>query len=214
MSWLPVYNAWVVMIGIVGVFLWKLGLVSIFLVMAFFSVVWLFKELLCNVKHHVTGFWLFILSEVVAFGTLFCLCIVTVEDDLASLSDPLELPLLGCFILTGSSITVTTYHHYLGSFRGHLFLFLTLILGCGFLVLQLVEFYDCRCDITFCVYGAVCFSTVGLHFLHVLGGIAALSFLYLSGDMTIPKLNVDFLVWYWHFVDYIWLLVYLIVYLS
>nr|YP_009236157.1 cytochrome c oxidase subunit 3 [Fascioloides magna]AMF83641.1 cytochrome c oxidase subunit 3 [Fascioloides magna] len=214
MSWLPIYNAWVVMLGIVSVFLWKLGGVFVFFFVALFSAVWLLKESLCGGKHYATGFWMFILSEVIAFGTLFCLCIVTVEDDLSPLSDPLELPLLGCFILTGSSITVTTYHHYLGSVYGRSFLLLTIVLGCSFLGLQIFEFYDCKCDITFCIYEAVCFSTVGLHFLHVFGGIVALSVLYFSGDVVVPKANVDFIVWYWHFVDYIWLLVYLIVYLS
>nr|BDB04164.1 cytochrome c oxidase subunit III [Fasciola gigantica]BDB04188.1 cytochrome c oxidase subunit III [Fasciola gigantica]BDB04224.1 cytochrome c oxidase subunit III [Fasciola gigantica]BDB04236.1 cytochrome c oxidase subunit III [Fasciola gigantica]BDB04248.1 cytochrome c oxidase subunit III [Fasciola gigantica] len=213
MSWLPIYNAWVLMIGIVSVFLWKLVGLWVFLFVVFISLVWLIKESLCTVKHYATAFWVFILSEVIVFGTLFCLCVITVEDDLSPLSSPLELPLLGCFILTGSSVTVTTYHHYLGSYYGRSFLLLTIILGFGFLVLQMFEFYDCECDFTFCVYGSVCFSTVGLHFLHVFGGLIALCFLYFFGDV-VPSSNVDFVVWYWHFVDYIWLFVYLIIYLS
>lgn len=159
-------------------------------------VVWLIKESVYSDKHHAVGFWLFIISEVVAFGTLFCLCVMTVEDDIDSISSPLELPLLGCFVLTGSSITVTTYHHFIGSAYRSPFLLLTIILGRRFIGLQIFEFYECGCDITFCVYDAVCFCTVGLHFLHVLGGLVALSLLYVCGDGSVPQSNVDFVVWY------------------
>ncbi|WP_204107554.1 cytochrome c oxidase subunit 3 [Streptococcus dysgalactiae] len=100
------------------------------------------------------------------------------EDFVAPLSHFIELPFLGCFILTGSSITLTTYHHYLGSEFGRPFLLLTIILGWCFILLQVYEFYDCQCDITYCIYQSICFCTVGLHFTHVLGGVVVLTVLF------------------------------------
>ncbi|MBM6549332.1 cytochrome c oxidase subunit 3 [Streptococcus dysgalactiae subsp. equisimilis] len=97
---------------------------------------------------------------------------------MAPLSHFIELPFLGCFILTGSSITLTTYHHYLGSEFGRPFLLLTIILGWCFILLQVYEFYDCQCDITYCIYQSICFCTVGLHFTHVLGGVVVLTVLF------------------------------------
>lgn len=73
----------------------------------------------------------------------------------------------------------------------------TIILGWGFLGIQLFEFYTCDCDLLFCVYQAVCFCTVGLHFMHVLGGIIALTILLcLGAEFRVSRVNVDCLVWY------------------
>lgn len=115
MSWLPICNAWVLFFAILSFFLWKLGGVLLFLVARVFALYALVVESLRNTKHFMTGFWMFILREVMAFGRLFSICILTEEDDVFPLSSFIELPLLGCFFLTGSSVAVTAYHHYLGS---------------------------------------------------------------------------------------------------
>nr|YP_009681601.1 cytochrome c oxidase subunit III [Tracheophilus cymbius]QDP13008.1 cytochrome c oxidase subunit 3 [Tracheophilus cymbius] len=214
MSWLPVYNAWGVMLFILSVFLWKLEGLLLFLFIAGFSILFLVKESIVIVKHFASGFWMFILSEVMAFGTLFFMCLCSEEGDVSSLSDFFELPFLGCFILIGSSITASAYHHYLGSWQSRVFLLLTIFLGCCFILLQVFEFYDCECDLTYCVYQACCLCTVGLHFSHVVGGVVALSWLYFLGEGAVSQSNINFVVWYWHFVDYIWLLVFLIIYVS
>nr|WLS55014.1 cytochrome c oxidase subunit III [Moliniella anceps] len=214
MSWLPIYNAWVVMVGVVSFFLWQLGGVLLFLSVALVSLWFLAKESLYTVKHFASGFWMFIASEVVAFGTLFFLCINSEEELVTPLSHFVELPLLGCFLLTGSSITVTTYHHYLGTAGCQYYLLATIVLGWCFIALQVYEYYDCWCDITFCFYQAICFSTVGLHFVHVIGGLIIMMVLYSCGEDGVPQSNIDFVVWYWHFVDYIWLFVFTIIYIS
>lgn len=131
-----------------------------------------------------------------------------------SLSHYLELPFLGCFLLIGSSITVTAYHHSMGLKEGYIHLLFTLILGGSFVFLQLFELYECECSLVSSVYYAACFSTVGLHFLHVLLGMGALAVMGSFGDVNLNVYYKDMIVWYWHFVDYIWLLVYIVVYLS
>nr|QUL60401.1 cytochrome c oxidase subunit III [Echinostomatidae sp. CA-2021] len=214
MSWLPMYNAWVVMVGILSLFLWQLWGVLFFLAISLVSLWFLAKESLYTAKHFATGFWIFIASEVVAFGSLFVICVNSEEKVVNPISHFMELPLLGCFLLSGSSITITTYHHYYGTAGCHYYLLGTIILGWCFILLQVYEFYDCCCDITFCFYIGVCFATVGLHFLHVMGGLIVMMVLYCCGDEGVPQSNIDFVVWYWHFVDYVWLFVFLIIYIS
>lgn len=60
------------------------------------------------------GFWLFIVSEVIIFGTLIFCCLYYDMGYCENLSSALELPFLGCFVLLGSSVTVTGFHHVLG----------------------------------------------------------------------------------------------------
>nr|YP_010693880.1 cytochrome c oxidase subunit III [Morishitium polonicum]WCD42517.1 cytochrome c oxidase subunit 3 [Morishitium polonicum] len=214
MSWLSLYNAWGFMLFLLSLFLWSVYGLVIFLFMGSFSVFYLVKESMLCTKHYVSGFWMFIFSEIMAFATLLYMCLNSEEVDVSSLSDFFELPFLGCFLLIGSSLTITAYHHYCGSKLGRIFLFFTIILGVCFIILQCFEFYGCDCDISYCVYQASCFCTVGLHFSHVLAGVIALSVLYFVGEDFISDSSIDFIVWYWHFVDYVWLFVYLIVYLS
>nr|QHI41703.1 cytochrome c oxidase subunit III [Echinostoma revolutum] len=214
MSWLPMYNAWVVMVGVVSMFLWQLWGVLVFAFIVLVSLMFLAKESLYSSKHFASGFWMFIVSEIVAFGTLFVLCLNSEEEFVVPLSHFIELPLLGCFLLTGSSITLTTYHHNYGTANCRWYLLATILLGWCFILLQVYEFYDSCCDITFCFYQGVCFATVGLHFMHVMGGLVVMMVLYSCGEQGIPHGNIDCIVWYWHFVDYVWLFVFLIIYIS
>lgn len=60
---------------------------------------------------HVSGFWLFLLSEIIVFGKLLFCCLYFDIGYYGKLSSPLELPFLGCFILLGSRLVATSYHH-------------------------------------------------------------------------------------------------------
>lgn len=95
--------------------MWKLLGVLLFVLARVFAVYFLVRESFSNTKHYVRGFWMFILREVMAFGSLFTVCILREEEGVFPLSSFIELPLLGCFLLTGSSITITAYHYFLGS---------------------------------------------------------------------------------------------------
>nr|YP_008963795.1 cytochrome c oxidase subunit III [Paramphistomum cervi]AGV52536.1 cytochrome c oxidase subunit 3 [Paramphistomum cervi]ALC75052.1 cytochrome c oxidase subunit 3 [Paramphistomum cervi] len=214
MSWLPLYNAWIVCLALVSLFLWKLLGVVVLLVALFLSLSYLLKESLGNALHYVYAFWLFIMTEVLIFGSLFVAVFWNESCSSEAISSFLELPFLGCFLLIGSSLTVTAYHHSVGLASSSLFLLLTLFLGFSFVVLQVFEVYDCECDWVYSVYYAACFSTVGLHFLHVVIGLVGLAVIFVFGDVNLNVFYNDVVIWYWHFVDYIWLLVYLVVYLS
>lgn len=111
-------------------------------------------------------------------------------------------------------MTVTAYHHSVGLYGSSFFLLSTLVLGFSFVILQIFEMYDCECDWVYSVYYAACFRTVGLHFIHVVIGLIGLVVVFRFGDVKLNTFYKDVIIWYWHFVDYIWLLVYLVVYLS
>nr|WCH58141.1 cytochrome c oxidase subunit III [Holostephanus sp. FJ-2023] len=214
MSWLSLYNSWGILIILVSLFFWNLGGVLLFVVYLILSLIYLLKEVGFSVRHYSSSFWLFILTEVIAFFSLFTTCLWYEAYSGGSISAFIELPFLGCFILIGSSILITAYHHSLGYNYSSILLLSTILLGACFIVLQLYEFYDCDCSLLYSVYYAAAFCTVGLHFSHVLIGLIVLSVVLYLGSYAVSQYYVDLAVWYWHFVDYIWLLVYIVVYLS
>ena len=185
-----------VCLAIISLFLWKLLGVLFLIVALFLSLCYLLKESLGNVLHYVYAFWLFIMTEVLIFGSLFVVVFWRESCFSESISRFLELPFLGCFLLIGSSLTVTAYHHRVGLESASLFLLFTLVLGVGFVVLQVFEMYDCECDWVYSVYYAACFRTVGLHFLHVVIGLIGLVIVFIFGDVNLKVFYKDVVIWY------------------
>nr|YP_011008460.1 cytochrome c oxidase subunit 3 [Dactylogyrus tuba]WCF76304.1 cytochrome c oxidase subunit 3 [Dactylogyrus tuba] len=215
MTWLPIFNAFVTFLFLASAILWKLQGVTVFVGLALLSATFLWLETAKLVKlHYPDSFWLFILSEVIIFISLLTCCLWFQEEGMENLSPHLEIPFFGCFLLIGSSITVTAYHHTMGFFSANIALLVTLLLGAGFVWLQLIEFSECGVGILTSAYHASCICTVGLHFSHVLIGLILLTALFVVGDETYGEYYSTLFVWYWHFVDYIWLLVYTVVYLC
>nr|YP_006460022.1 cytochrome c oxidase subunit III [Tetrancistrum nebulosi]ADN44058.1 cytochrome c oxidase subunit III [Tetrancistrum nebulosi] len=215
MTWLPIFNAFVALSFLASSFLWSMEGLKLFLALTTLASLYLWAETESGVKlHFVDSFWLFILSEVMAFGSLLTSCLWFQEGKMINLSEYDEIPLLGCFLLIGSSITVTAYHHVLHLAKGTYHLVGTIILGIGFVMLQMVEFSECDSGLISSVYHASCFCTVGLHFSHVVIGLSLLIVLLIKGAEVIGEYYTTLFVWYWHFVDYVWLFVYTIVYLC
>nr|AWW03112.1 cytochrome c oxidase subunit III [Cichlidogyrus halli] len=215
MTWLPIVNASLSFVFLVSAILWQLN--GVLLVVSFlgFSVLFLWLESANMINlHYVDSFWMFILSEILIFGSLLVGCLWFQEYDMVSLSDYMEIPLFGCFLLIGSSLTVTSFHHSMHLGEGVFHLVSTILLGFGFIGLQMVEFSECPVFITSSVYHACCFSAVGLHFSHVLIGVVGLINLLLVGVHIFGDYYSTLVVWYWHFVDYVWLFVYTVVYLC
>lgn len=109
-------------------------------------------------------------------------------------------------------MAVRVYHGRVSREGGGWFYLLCGILqGLGFVYLQLWELWECRCDITYCSYYGASFSTVGLHFFHVVLGLFILGYVLLKRQ-KLSFYYTTLRIWYWHFVDYIWLFVYTFVY--
>ena len=137
--------------------------------------------------------------------------------------DPWHLPLLNTVLLVSSSFTLTFAHHALRhDKRGPLkaWLALTVLLGASFLVLQAEEYVHAYTELDLTlrsgVYGATFFMLTGFHGAHVtIGALMLLVMLIriLRGHFS-PAQHFGFEAagWYWHFVDAVWLGLFVFVY--
>nr|UFQ88587.1 cytochrome c oxidase subunit III [Rhinebothrium sp. 1] len=214
MSFLPVFNSLMAGFMLFMLFLWNVWFLPLIIVMCVLSILFFWFELMNENVHYVSAFWLFILSEIMAFGSILFCCFYFDNSSFINLSSPLELPFLGCFILLGSSITVTGFHHLMPWKYSWVLLLLTVLLGLSFVGLQLAELNEICVSIFDSSFHASSFCTVGLHFSHVLLGVIGLVSLMLIGVASSGEYRCTLVTWYWHFVDYVWLFVYTIVYVC
>ena len=176
------------------------------------------------------AFALFILSEVFFFVSFFW----AFYD--ASLAPTVELgiawppkgivplstysvPLLNTVILLSRGVTVTWAHHsIMNNFfnKSVLRLLLTVLLGFYFLVIQWVEYNEAQFAISDGVYGRTFFMATGFHGLHVTIGTIFLFYVLLNLIRAKLTYNHHFsfeaAAWYWHFVDVVWLILFISVY--
>lgn len=136
---------------------------------------------------------------------------------------PFGLPLINTAILLTSSITVTIAHHALIAGQRKLlttFLALTCLLGFSFVYLQGVEYIEAyehmNLKLTTGVYGSTFFMLTGFHGMHVTIGAIMLTIIWLrvvKGHFTPDKhFAFEAVAWYWHFVDVVWVGLYVFVY--
>lgn len=133
--------------------------------------------------------------------------------------NPFGVPLLNTIVLLSSGVSVTWAHHALmagewtSSSQG---LLLTIILGVYFTFLQALEYYEARFSIADRVYGSSFFIATGFHGLHVIIGSSFLGVCLwrLANVQFRPNHHFGFeaAAWYWHFVDVVWLFLFLSIY--
>jgi cytochrome c oxidase subunit III len=133
------------------------------------------------------------------------------------------IPALNTAILLTSGLTVTLAHHALrAGQRGKLALFLalTFLLGFTFVGLQAHEYGEAYTHmglrLSTGIYGSTFFMLTGFHGLHVTIGAIMLTIIWLRvlrGHFT-PNRHFAFeaVAWYWHFVDVVWLGLFIFVY--
>ena len=133
------------------------------------------------------------------------------------------LPLLNTMILLTSGVTVTIAHHALkAGKRGvlNLFLGLTVALGCLFLFFQAEEYIHAYKELNLTmgsgIYGSTFFMLTGFHGAHVTLGTIMLAIIWLrclKGHFSNEDhFGFEAVAWYWHFVDVVWLGLFLFVY--
>ena len=134
--------------------------------------------------------------------------------------DPFGLPFLNTMILLLSGCAVTWAHHALVHdndrktvIRG---LAVAVILGVAFTFLQAYEYSHAAFGLSDTVYGGVFFMATGFHGVHVIIGTIFLLVCLIrayAGHFT-PKqhLGFEFAAWYWHFVDVVWLFLFICIY--
>ena len=136
---------------------------------------------------------------------------------------PFWLPTINTALLLTSGVTLTIAHHAMrDNHRGRTiaFMWMTVGLGIVFLVVQGYEYFHAYSDLNLKmnsgVYGSTFYMLTGFHGFHVLIGMLMLLFITLrlqKGHFT-PEKHFGFegAAWYWHFVDVVWLGLYLLVY--
>ena len=133
------------------------------------------------------------------------------------------IPAINTLLLLTSGATVTIAHHALKTnhrARLNLFLALTVLLGVVFLTLQVYEYghaySELNLKLSTGVYGSTFFMLTGFHGFHVTMGAIMLSVILarcLKGHFK-PDHHFAFegVAWYWHFVDVVWLGLFIFVY--
>jgi cytochrome c oxidase subunit 3 len=133
------------------------------------------------------------------------------------------LPLINTLILLTSGSTVTAAHHALKGGHRKALLFwlgLTVVLGCTFLYLQSTEYAEAYKELNLTlgsgIYGSTFFMLTGFHGLHVTLGTIMLAIIWLrclKGHFDRDHhFAFEAVAWYWHFVDVVWLGLFLFVY--
>ena len=133
------------------------------------------------------------------------------------------IPLINTIILLTSGVTLTIAHHALkASNRAQLklWLFLTIALGFLFVGLQAYEYHhaysEMNLKLSTGVYGSTFFMLTGFHGLHVTIGATMLLVMLIrvfKGHFTADHhFAFEASAWYWHFVDVVWLGLFVLVY--
>lgn len=133
--------------------------------------------------------------------------------------NPFDIPLINTIILISSGLTVTWSHHAIlnKNLKERIKrLLLTILLGIYFTSLQLIEYIEAPFTIADSVYGSTFFIATGFHGLHVIIGTLFLFFCYIRMSSLHFSSNHHFgfeaAAWYWHFVDVVWLFLYISIY--
>nr|YP_626520.1 cytochrome c oxidase subunit III [Schistosoma haematobium]AAZ57308.1 cytochrome c oxidase subunit III [Schistosoma haematobium]QDO72028.1 cytochrome c oxidase subunit III [Schistosoma haematobium]QDO72124.1 cytochrome c oxidase subunit III [Schistosoma haematobium]QDO72135.1 cytochrome c oxidase subunit III [Schistosoma haematobium]QDO72147.1 cytochrome c oxidase subunit III [Schistosoma haematobium] len=191
---------------------WLLGFVAIWLVLYFRYISWEFVLLVhsqCKI-----GFWLFIMSEVVIFLTLMFNCFWFNDIENISISYSFSVPIIETYLLVMSSLMISMFHSGVASDHSSKYIYLALLFSLVFICFAVDEFFNSSFNSLCSPYYASCFMLVGLHLSHVVVGSLGLIELIHFNESELVRSKSEMIVIYWHFVDFIWLLVFIVVYIS
>lgn len=177
-----------------------------------------------------SGIIFFIVSEICLFSSFFWIYFyygLRPDIETGSVWPPfkitqirfIDIPLLNTIILLISGFFITWAHYNLtiNRFKNSIInLIISILLGLYFLVIQGYEYINSRIRFNDSVFGNSFFILTGFHGLHVMIGLIFLVVIILQ---LIKKkfrfINIngfEYSIWYWHFVDIVWLFLYLTVY--
>jgi cytochrome c oxidase subunit 3 len=178
-----------------------------------------------RIDAQLLGILLFIISEAMLFGSFFtAYFFIRVVQDTSWPPEPFEFPkmvaLMNTFILVSSSFTM---HYALHSIkRGNrtglqVGLLVTTLMGVTFLGTQINEYFKAGFAIHDGAFASVFYGLTGLHGAHVFVGLTLLTIANirtLRGHFT-PQahMGVECTGIYWHFVDIMWIIVFMTVYI-
>nr|YP_010272386.1 cytochrome c oxidase subunit III [Phlogothamnus polymaculatus]UKE80383.1 cytochrome c oxidase subunit III [Phlogothamnus polymaculatus] len=182
------------------------------------------------VKGMKWGMILFITSEVLFFSSFFWAFFHSSLSPTIEIGmqwppsgikpfNPMSIPMLNTMILLSSGMSITWAHNALinnNYTQTTQSMIITIILGVYFTVLQAIEYYEAPFTMADSVYGSTFFMATGFHGLHVIIGTI---FILISAARIIKlhlssyhHVGFEASAWYWHFVDVVWLFLYISIY--
>lgn len=175
-------------------------------------------------NHNLTGFIIFLCSESVIFLAFFsgyALLKTSALNWLPAGVDGLEwqMPLINSVVLVSSSGTIYLAERAkargsIWGFRG--FWLLTMALGSYFLYGQAVEWSGLAFGFTSGTFGGTFYLLTGFHGLHVATGVGLMTLMliksFIPGNYEGGEQGVEATSLFWHFVDVIWIILYLLIY--
>lgn len=176
----------------------------------------------------VFGFWIYLMSDLILFASLFATYAVLVNGiaDGPSGKEIFSLPfvLVETFLLLFSSITFG--FAMLSMNKGsvsqvNLWLFVTFLFGLGFVLMEVYEFHELIAE----GYGpdrsaflSAFFALVSTHGLHVTAGLVWIIIMMIQvsrrGLTDVNRTRLSCLSLFWHFLDVVWICVFTVVYLM
>ena len=175
-------------------------------------------------KHNLTGFIIFLCSESVIFLAFFsgyALLKTSALNWLPQGVDGLEwkTPLVNTIVLVSSSGTIALAEHFKNRenmllFRG--FWLMSMAMGAYFLYGQAVEWSGLQFGFTSGTFGGTFYLLTGFHGLHVATGILLMGLMliksFIPGNYRGGEQGVQATSLFWHFVDVIWIILFLLIY--
>lgn len=193
------------------------------------TVEWLYVGLGTLMTKHIynLGFYLFIFVELMFFFSFFY-TYFSVSTDMyqntgfswpplylnALTSSHIDIVSILNIILVGSSLLLSTYYVYI-PYKRWLYALITTVISFGTLFgyIQYMEYTRSTINIANTVYASVLYAITGLHTIHVFIGIILFIFLVYKLARSHFTLEHTFslivAVYYWHFVDIVWIFVYI-----
>ena len=178
-----------------------------------------------RIDAQLLGILLFIISEAMLFGSFFtAYFFIRVVQNEPWPPEPFEFPVLvasmNTAILVSSSFTV---HYALHSIKQgnrlglQVGLATTFLMGCMFLLTQINEYFKAGFAISDGAFASVFYGLTGLHGAHVFVGLTLLAIMnvraYRGHFSPEAHMGVECAGIYWHFVDVMWIIVFITVYI-
>ena len=177
-----------------------------------------------HANHNLTGFIIFLCSESVIFLAFFSGYAILKTSALDWLPPGVEglewrTPLLNTVVLLSSSGTIMLAEYFkareqLWLFRG--FWLLTMAMGSYFLVGQAVEWSGLAFGFSSGTFGGMFYLLTGFHGLHVATGVLLMTIMllksFIPGNYAGGEQGVQATSLFWHFVDVIWIILFLLLY--
>nr|YP_009525784.1 cytochrome c oxidase subunit III [Idioscopus clypealis]AXS67651.1 cytochrome c oxidase subunit III [Idioscopus clypealis] len=133
--------------------------------------------------------------------------------------NPMNIPMLNTMILLASGVSMTWAHNSIlnkNFSQAMKSMLITVMLGMYFSILQVYEYIESPFCISDSIFGSTFFMGTGFHGLHVIIGTTFIVVILLrTKNLHFSKhhhIGFEASAWYWHFVDVVWLFLYITMY--